>query len=228
MKETADVRPGLNVNIVFAVDIEKEATDVRGAIIYDISGSDVILSQTNPPVTGGRHIGKYVSVTYLIREQGDVARYGFDGKVIDVIKEYNLSSSNLVSAILIKKHTGIKQYDLRMHYRVKPKLSDGSITLYMENKKASLLDISMGGARFCYKSDHPIGPGEIIKMILLIDKERFQIDAWTVASWFSSDAGRQSDLQYVRVQFMNMDIACSRLLNGKILAIQREMLSNKE
>ena len=120
---------------------EKEATDVRGAIIYDINGSDVILSQTNPPVTGGRHIGKYVSVTYLIREQGDVARYGFEGKVIDVIKEYNLSSSKMVSAILIKKHTGIKQYDLRMHYRVKPKLSDGPITLYMENKKASLLDI---------------------------------------------------------------------------------------
>jgi hypothetical protein len=227
MKETVDVRPGLNVNIVFTVDLEKEATDVRGAIIYDINGSDVILSQTNPPVTGGRHIGKYVSVTYLIREQGDVARYGFEGKVIDVIKEYNLSSSNMVSAILIKKYTAIKQYELRMHYRVKPKSSDDSMALFLENKKTNLLDISMGGARFCYKSDHSLGSGEIIKMILFIDKERFQVDARIVASWFSSDAGRQSDLQYVRIQFMNMDIACSRLLNGKILVIQREMLAKE-
>ena len=225
MKNTVDAKPGLNVNIVITVDIQKEATDVRGAIIYDINGADVILSQTNPPFTRGRHIGKDVSVTYLIRENNDVARYGFEGKVVDIIKEYSLSSSNTVPAIRVKRYTGFKQYDLRMHYRVRPKLNDVSIALYLENEKVNLLDISIGGALFCHKSNRPIEPGKIGKIILSIDGQRFQIDVRNLAAWFPSDAGRQSDLQYVRVQFLNMDKACNHLLNVKLLAIQREILS---
>jgi len=64
----AVAKPGLNVNIIFTLDIEKETADVRGAIIYDINGIDIILSQTNPPIME-RHIGKDISVTYLIREK---------------------------------------------------------------------------------------------------------------------------------------------------------------
>jgi hypothetical protein len=225
MNDTVDVKPGLNVNIVLTMDIQKEATDVRGAIVYDIRGADVILSQTNPPFTGGRHIGKAVSVTYLIREKNDVARYGFEGKVVDVIKEYNLSSSNRVPAILLRRHPGFNPYDLRMQYRLKPKLNDVSMALYLENEKVNLLDISIGGARFCHKSDRLIEPGKIRKMILSIDEQRFRIDAGNRASWFPFDAGRQSDLQYARVQFLNMDKACTHLLNVKLFAIQREILS---
>jgi hypothetical protein len=225
MNNTVDVKPGLNVNIVLTVDIQKEATDVRGAIIYDIRGTDVILSQTNPPFTGGRHIGKDVSVTYLIREKNDVTRYGFEGKVVNVIKEYNLSSSNMAPAILLKRYPGFNQYDLRMHYRLKPKLNDVSIALYLENEKVNLLDISIGGACFCHKSDRPIELGKIRKMILSIDEQRFRIDAGIRASWFPSDAGRQSDLQYARIQFLNMGKACNHLLSVKLFAIQREILS---
>ena len=64
----AVAKPGLNVNIIFTLDIEKLTADVRGAIIYDINGIDIILSQTNPPIME-RHIGKDISVTYLISEK---------------------------------------------------------------------------------------------------------------------------------------------------------------
>lgn len=225
MKGEANVKPGLNVTIILTVDLQKEAADIRSATIYDIGGSEVILSQTNPPLTAGRHIGKDLSVTYLIKENNDAVRYGFDGKVIDIIKEYNLSSLNAVPAILIKKDTGFKQYDLRMHYRLKPRLKDVSLALYWGHEKVNLVDISMGGARFCYKGGRSIEAGAIGKMILFMDGRRFQMDVRNWASWFPADAGRRSDWQYVDVQFLNMDKTCSHLLNLKIFAIQREILS---
>ncbi len=225
MKNTAEVKPGLHVHIVLSTDIQKEATDVRGALVYDIDGADVILSQTNPPFTEGRHIGKDVSVTYLTREKSGVARYGFDGKVVGVIKAYNLLSSETVPAIRVKRQTGFQQYDLRMHYRLKPKLNDDSLALYLENEKVNLLDISIGGARFCHKGNPSIEQRETEKMILSIDGQRFRIDVRNCAFRAPSAAGRRSELQYREVQFLNMDKTCNRLLNVKIFALQRKMLS---
>jgi hypothetical protein len=225
MKNTAEVKPGLHVHIVLSIDIQKEATDVRRALVYDIDGADVILSQTNPPFTEGRHTGKNVSVTYLIREKNGVARYGFDGKVVEVIKTYNLSSSDAVPAIRVKRQTGFRQYDLRMHYRLKPRMNDDSLALYLENGKVNLLDISIGGARFCCNGSPPVEARETEIMILSIDGQRFPIAVRNCAFNPPSAAGRRSDLQYREVQFLNMDKTCHRLLNVKILAIQREMLS---
>ena len=226
MENTAVAKPGLNVNIIFTLDIEKETADVRGAIIYDITGRDVILSQTNPPITE-RHIGKDISVTYLIKEKSDAARYGFHGKIVNIIKDYNLSSSKTVSAILVERDTASITYDLRMHYRVRPKSNDASIAVYLGNEKVTLIDISIGGARFCHKKDCPVETGKIIKVFLFIDGHRFPLDARVASSWLPSNAGRQPDLEHLRLQFLNMDKKCSRLLNGKILAIQREILSKQ-
>jgi hypothetical protein len=219
-----DMKPGLSVNIIVAVDILQEATDVRGAIIYDIDGKNVILSQTNPPLTS-RYTGKDVSVTYLVREKEDLARLGFEGKIVEIIEEYTLSASNTAPAILVKMYTGFKKYNLRMHYRVKPKLNDLSIVLYLENQKMNLLDISIGGAFFCHQSDHMIEPGETRKMILSIDEQRFPIDARILSAWVPSGIGKPSNLQYVRVQFLNTDKTCNHVLSGRIMAIQRELLS---
>ncbi len=226
MENTAVAKPGLNVNIIFTLDIEKETADVRGAIIYDINGKDVTLSQTNPPVME-KHIGKDISVTYLIKGKNDASRYGFKGKVVNIIKDYNVSSSKTVSAILVERDTGSITYDLRMHYRVKPKSNDASIAIYLGNEKVTLMDISIGGVRFCHKKDCPVEPGNIIKVFLFIDGHRFPLDTRVVSSWLPSNAGRQPDLEHVRLQFLNMDKKCSRLLNGKILAIQREILSKQ-
>ncbi len=112
-----------------------------------------------------------------------------------------------------------------MHYRVTPRSSDVSIAIYSGNEKVNLIDISIGGARFCRKKDSPVNPGNIMKVILFIDGHRFHLDARIVGAWLPVNAGKPSDLEYVRLQFLNMDKTCSRLLNGKILAIQREILS---
>lgn len=225
MKKNIAAKPGLQVNIVFTVDVQREATDVRSAVIYDIRGEEVILSQTTPPITSGRHIGKAVSVTYVIGEKTDAVRYGFEGKVVEIIKDYNLFLSNTAPAIRLRMRTGFQQYDLRMHYRLKPKLNDLSLSLYVQEERVNLLDISLGGARFCYKSDHPFEPGEITTILLAIDNHRFPIEVRSWPSWLPFNAGLNLDLNYVEVQFLNMNKTCNSLLNVKILAIQREILS---
>jgi hypothetical protein len=224
MEYKADAKPGLNVNILFTFDIDKETADVRGAMIYDVIGKNIILSQTNPPIMA-RHIGKRISITYLTRGKQDSARYGFSGKVTGIIQDYHLSSSNTVPAINVEVQTDSETYDLRMHYRVKPRSSDASVAVYLGNEKVNLIDISIGGARFSHKKDNPAEPGSTIKLILSLDGQRFPLEARIVGAWFPVNAGKPSDLEYVRLQFLYMDNKCSRQLSGKILAIQREMLS---
>jgi len=220
MSNGTDARPGSSVNIIVETDFLKEATDVRAAIIYEVTDDNVILSQTNPPLTE-RYIKKDVSVTYTIRGKNDVSRLGFEGRVLDIIKEYRLSSSNVVSAILVKKLQGFKPYNLRMHYRVKPKLTDFSIALYIESEKMNLLDISIGGALFCCKRNRCIEAGEERKVILSINEQRFPVDSRILSCWIPSEAGKDSNFEYVRIQFLNADKTCNRLLSEKIMEMQR-------
>ncbi len=79
MENRAVAKPGLNVNILFTLDIDKETADVRGAMIYDVIGEKIILSQTNPPIKE-RHLGKDISITYLIGENTIPLAMVFAGK----------------------------------------------------------------------------------------------------------------------------------------------------
>jgi glutaredoxin-related protein len=223
VEELVDIRPGMSVNIIINVDIDKEIADVRNAVVYDVDGVGIVLSQTNPPFTK-YHIGTEITVTYLVKRKEAPSRIGFSGKVINILNDYSLHSSKTVQAINIVRESELKVYDLRMHYRVSPKSNSG-IHLYVGGEKLNLLDISMGGARFCHPRDNPIEPGVMIKMILTLDLERFDIEAKSVNVWYPPDAGRRADLEYVSVHFFKMDKRCSHLLSGKILTIQREFLS---
>ena len=224
MNNPTFLKPGLNVNIIFTLDIDKETVDVRTAIVYDIIGEDIILSQTNPPFVE-RHIGKEVSVTYLGRGNNNVERYGFDARVFSVIREYILNTSDTVPAIQVKRNTGLKQYNLRMSYRVKPRSNDISLSIYYANEKVKILDISIGGALFCHKSDHPTEMGKIKRLNLFIEGQQYQIDCKIITAWFPSDTVMLPDLEYVKLQFLDMDKKCCRLLNEKLFSIQRESLS---
>jgi hypothetical protein len=221
-----DLKPGAGVNIIIAIDMLKEIADIRGAVVYDIQGENIILSQTNRPLKK-RHIGKDLSVTYNPKTKDDLSRLGFEGRVFDIIEEYQLSSSQVVPAILVKKHSDIRQYNLRMQYRVKPRLKDSFMTISMENEKMNLLDISIGGALLCHKSHSDIQPGEKRKIILSIQEKQFPMNARVLSSYVPSEAGRDLNFEYIRIQFLDMEKSCTRLLGEKIIAIQREYLSGE-
>jgi hypothetical protein len=223
VEKLKDINPGMSVNIVADVDVEKEITEVRNAIVYDIDGASLVLSQTNPPFTK-YHIDKEITVTYIVKGKDGLSRIGFSAKLVGILNDYSLYSSNVVQALTVLRKGGLKTYDLRMHYRISPK-SDSGIHIYVGNERVSPIDISMGGARFCHSKDHHIESRTIINMILELDAKKFNLEAKTVNVWHPSEAGRRADLEYVSVQFMKLDKSCSHILSGKILAIQRELLS---
>ena len=218
-----DINPGMSINIVADVDVEKEITEVRNTIVYDIDGASLVLSQTNPPFTK-YHIDKEITVTYIVKGKDGLSRIGFSAKLVSILNDYSLYSSNVVQALTVLRRGGLKTYDLRMHYRISPK-SDSGIHIYVGNERISPIDISMGGARFCHSKDYRIESRTIINMILELDAQKFNIEAKTVNVWHPSETGRRADLEYVSVQFVKLDRNCSHILSGKILAIQRELLS---
>lgn len=222
MDDSIEIRPGINVNIIVNVDIDKEITDVRSAIIYDIAGMNIILSQTNPPFEK-HHIGKNVTVTHLIRRKNDICRIGFSGKVIDVLNDYKHTSSSTVTAVVVKREIGINEYDLRLHYRVKPK-SDSNLTLYAGGEKCNLIDISLGGAQFSHDKNHPIESGNIINILLVVDDDKFNIEAKTIRVWSSSATAEHRDMEYVSIQFLSIDKNVGNILSRKIMMIQRKNL----
>ena len=223
MEKLREVNPGMSVNIVANVDVDKEITEVRNAIVYDVDGARLLLSQTNPPFTK-YHINNDITVTYIVKGKDGLSRIGFSAKLVGILNDYSLSGSNVVQALTVSRKGGFKTYDLRMHYRVSPR-SDSGIHIYVGDERVSLIDISMGGARFCHTKDHPIESRTIINIILELDAQKFNLEAKTVNVWHPSEAGRRADLEYVSVQFMKLDRDCSYKLSGKILAIQRELLA---
>lgn len=223
MEHSKDIQAGMTVNIVVYVDMGKELIDVRNAMVYDVEGTKIILSQTNPPLTKNS-LGKEITVTYLVRQKDGFCRMGFSGKVDEILNEYNLYSTKTVQAVSVARHSALTTYDLRMHYRVKPK-SDSGISLFLEDERASLIDISLGGARFCHTKKNPVEIGTIIQLVLMLDDNIFRVEAKALNVWHPYDTESRSDLEYVCVHFMELEKRCIHLLSGKILYAEREILS---
>jgi hypothetical protein len=223
VEKLTDIKPGMSVNIVTHVDMGKEITDVRNAMVYDVEGARIILSQTSPPFTK-HYVGKEITVTCLIKKKDSLSRIGFSGKIDTILDDYKLYSTKTVQAVSVMRQSVLSTYDIRMHYRVKPK-SDSGISLFIGDERASLIDISLGGARFCHAKDNPVEGGTIIQIILALDGQKFDVDAKVVNVWHPYDANKRRDLEYVSVHFLKLDKTCSHLLSGKILSIERELLS---
>jgi hypothetical protein len=223
VEDSTEIKAGLNVNIVVHVDIDKEITDVRSAIIYDVAGANIILSQTDPPFER-HHIGRNVTVTHLIRRGNDFSRIGFSGKVINILNDYRHTSSSMVTAVIVKKETKINEYDLRMHFRVRPK-ADSNVTLIVGTEKCNLIDVTLGGARFSHKKDESMKSGNIINILLVIDDDKFNIEAKTIRVWSSSETALQENMEYVSVQFLSIDKNARQLLGRKIMMMQRKNVS---
>ena len=223
MEQLTDIKPGMSVNIVANVDMGKELIDVRNAMVYDVEGTRIILSQTTPPFTS-YSLGNDITVTYLVKSKERLNRIGFSGKVDKILDDYNLYSTKTVQAISIMRRSAFTTYDLRMHYRVKPK-SESGIGLFLKDERASLLDISIGGARFCHAKNNPVEVGTVIQLVLSLDGQRFIVEAKAVNVWRPYETERRGDLEYVSVHFLKLDKTCSHLLSGKILSIEREFLS---
>jgi hypothetical protein len=102
-------------------------------------------------------------ITHLSRQGDQNIRYGFDGKLIDIIKDYRLHSSQLVQASIFHRRSRLYSFDLRMHFRVKPAI-DWAFRFSLESQPVNLINISLGGALFCRKDITRLEPGQTVQV----------------------------------------------------------------
>ena len=215
-----EISPGLNVDIVVDFDWSEETIDVRRGTVYDFDDERIILSQTSPPI-GTYNIGKRVKVTYLVRQKDGLARCCITGRLAEIVSDYKLSGSETVQALIIIQEPGHERFNLRLFYRLESP-TDSDIVLFLSEEKVNIIDISIGGAKFTHGKDNPVKPKEILKLIMQVNEENFDVEAQVVGV-LPVSGPMAKRLETIAVQFLNLDRKMKELLSKKIRDIERKM-----
>ena len=218
-----DIRPGSSVDLVLHLDpLKEEARSVRRAIVYDAEGEQYILSQTTPPIRRSDQ-GKTINITGLVRRGNEKVRCGFVGKITEIIVDYRLNSRQKVVAVSVKRTSPVENYNLRLHYRVRPG-KDWSKRIEVDSMPVNLIDISLGGTLFSHSNEKPIEYGQELH-VMYTDNEgnRHVIPSIVKRVWTPAEM-RHVNLEYVAVQFRNLDKEVERDLGREIMEIQRNAI----
>lgn len=219
MEKTLLVRPGSKADIVVNIDYMKEVIDVRRSVIYDLIDENIILSQTTPPISS-LYIDKDVAVTYLVRENNEHVRYGVYGKVVELLKDYELASSDTVPALVIRKNGEPEKYNVRMHFRVKLGL-DRDLALSLEGESVNIVDISIGGVKINHRTNFNMQPRTLTKGILTIDGEDFVFQARVMRVWKTPASKKADSMEFMALKFISLNIRLENILGKKIREIER-------
>jgi hypothetical protein len=211
-KDRTLIRPGLNLDIV---DKERHMK----SLIYDIIGRRIIIAQTSPPLT--KHsLNRELSLTFVVRNEGQPVRYGVQAKVTDFIASYRLASSE-VEAVGLEQRTRLDTYNLRLDFRIRPP-ADSNLTIEWRGQRLNIIDVSVGGFQFSYRGDDLPEIHEEFKIALVIDDYFLELGAKVLR--ITSPLSHDPHLRYVGAVFMGKSRDYERYLMRKILDIQRKLL----
>jgi hypothetical protein len=214
-----EIKPGMTVNIIINIDYRKEVVETKNSIVHDVIGNKIIIAQTDPPISR-TNTNKEVFATYLEKEGGKTARYGFPAKIIEFIKEYELAAQQKAQAVVLLREGLREPYNLRMFYRLEPPSNCG-IDIFVNGNKVSILDVSIGGASFSHNKIYPFKMNEEIKIILVIGEIASQIEAKVVRAWEPENEKVKKSLEFVSIQFLDMKGHIKNELGRKIRDIER-------
>ncbi|PKN76298.1 MAG: hypothetical protein CVU52_05405, partial [Deltaproteobacteria bacterium HGW-Deltaproteobacteria-10] len=129
-----ELKVGKNIDIIFENEINKSNAHYLKALVYDYESKNIIISQTSPALTRN-FINRKIVVTFLANVEKRVLRFGFSARLIDLLNNYQISSNNVVEALVLKQYDSPEQVDFRMHFRVRPP-SQSNISLDKSNVDA--------------------------------------------------------------------------------------------
>jgi len=218
-----DLKVGTGVDIVFENEINKRNAHYMKALVYDYKGSNVIISQTSPPLSR-RFLNRRVAVTFLAEAHKRLARFGFTAQLVGLTTDYQISADKSVEALVFKQLEKLHRLDFRMYFRVKPP-SQSNINLFFQGDRVNLIDISLGGAKFSYPAAHLFRRGDTVNLEVIIDYAVFEVKARVCNLSLPHESSANSALQYVGVEFEGDNKQMGGVLGKAILAIERQMLS---
>ena len=213
----------MSLDIVFENEVNHPKAHYMKAVIYDYDRNLITISQTSPALS--RHfLNRRLLITFLVTIENRILRFGFPGLLADLISDYAMSSGITAEALLIKKLSDSEPTDFRMYFRVRPPLNS-DVSLFLEEQKVNLLDISIGGAKFTYPKRYAFQLGETAKFKLIISEEIFNIDAVVRNVREPYVTAANKNMQYVSVEFRHDNKKMETALGKAILEIERSLLS---
>jgi hypothetical protein len=219
------IKPGSVLTVIVDTRLNTETTDLRNTIVYDTIGEKIIIAQTDPPLLKS-HNKKMITLSSLTRERGEAVRYAFSAKILDFIKDYRLSSSQTVPAIMITPKTNSQPFNLRAGYRISPPSYSG-LAMSLFGYPLNLLNISITGATFSHDYDFRLKTGMMVKFFLKIDSKEYEVEAVVKRISSSENKPEGHNLEFVSVEFSKMFFEGKRALEKKIIDIQREWRSKE-
>jgi len=216
-------RPGLRIEFFDRVDYEKEKIRVLRSLIYDVLGKRLIVAQSVPSVLRS-NITRRIIVTYLVRKDGKPARFGFPARITDLVTDYQISSGQKVPAIVIEQEGAPRSFNIRFYFRVRvPAASD--LTLSIGSERATLIDVSIGGAMIGGAAVNELRQHDRIKITVGFGGHTYLLDADVLRIW-SPGAGRGGkDLQYAAMKFLNTPELFENGLGKIIFKLERQLLA---
>jgi len=190
------------------------------ALIHDVAGSRLILSQTSPPIPP-TYANRNVHISYISKEGGSARRFGFSAMVTGFADDYRLSSGICVPTLIVEMKREPKLISLRKDFRVRPFLDSG-ISLVISDREHVILDISLSGVRFVQNFPLPsIKPADRLECRLNIDGQSFPVEAKVIR------VSQISSLRHVAAAFLEVCEELQPVLSRKILLLERENLSRR-
>jgi hypothetical protein len=226
-KTKALLEPGLSISLVVDTNVIREINDIRTSTLHDIIGKKLIIAQPDPALSAIR-LNKTITISFLKVEGGKPVRYGFRARIVEFIKEYQLSSSQKAPAIVFQQQTIPEHYNLRMFYRIQPPSNSGfQISIY--DQPMVIINISIGGALIsATRSQYLEFKFEIdqtIKVTLTLDEQHFNLKAQIKRISYPDNQRWSRDLVFLALQFEDRTLELDRIFGGKILDVQRELHS---
>jgi len=209
------IRPGLIVEIT--LDRLSRVGHLK-ALIYDVEGTRLTISQTSPPILSS-HTKRYITISYIFKKGKRTRRLGFSAVISDFIKNYELSSGTHVPALIVDIKSEPEDMSLRRSFRVQPRYDSGLI-LTIRGKIYSIADISLSGLSFTQPLFHgSFRPSDLLDFELSIDRESYTVRGSVIRV---SETVRS---RLVSIVFKDMGTDIEKALGTKIIMIERQILS---
>ena len=221
-EKKAYIKPGMNVDCVLNADEQERGLDVRRSQVYELDDKVMIISQTTPPILPSFK-GRIIEVTCVNNKDG--TRVGISGKIFRIVDDYRLSSSEKVGAVFLSNPTKEKQHNLRFAFRVRPSKTH-DLTLYGSQKETlEIVNISGTGVRFAHDMTLEYKAGQEINMYLEHERIFYGLKGRVVRKQ-PGRGGRRGSIEYVSVQFLDLDYRVEERLYKIVRKIELQQGSN--
>jgi hypothetical protein len=212
------IKPGTSVEI--DLDPTSEGSKPLGALVYEVTGKRLILSQTSPPILPPPPKAP-LYITYINRKGNRTRRMGFSAVVSGFGDDYALLSGIRVPTIVVDMKREPEEASLRKGFRIRPPSNSG-LSLTIHGRNYIIFDISLTGLNFIQPLwQLAFKPWDPLECRLNIDGQNYPVKARVVR------VSKTSTSRQIAAAFISMGKELQPVLSRKILLLERRQLSGQ-